>query len=155
MIGLLCIWWICVTLGEIPALAQQVFQVQDALIRGHELINQGRYSEAITILQDVVRRDPTQDAAYHNLGFAYLRAGQYTEAMAAFQAAIQLDPRYAPSHYGLGLTFWAQHNDTQAIAAFRLPSACNLSMLPRITTLVWLTIAPAVTVRPWQPSSNI
>jgi hypothetical protein len=88
-------------------------------MRGHELINQGRYSEAITLLHDVVRRYPTQDAAYHNLGFAYLRAGQYAEAIAAFQTAIQLDPGYAPSHYGLGLTFWAQHNNTQAIAAFQ------------------------------------
>ena len=110
VVRLLLTWWVCLTLGGIPALAQQVVQAPDALIRGQELVSQGRYNEAITILQDVVRRDPTQDAAYHNLGFAYLRTGRPADAITAFQAAIRLDPRYAPSHYGLGLAFWEQGN---------------------------------------------
>ena len=119
VVRLLLTCWVWLTLGGIPALAQQVAQAPDALIRGQELVSQGRYNEAITILQDVVRRDPTQDAAYHNLGFAYLRTGRPADAITAFQAAIRLDPRYAPSHYGLGLAFWEQGNDTQAITAFQ------------------------------------
>src|SRR5262245_59500536 len=103
VVGLLLTWWVWLTIGGILAFAQQVVQAPDALIRGQELVSQGRYDEAITVLQEVVRLDPTQDAAYHNLGFAYLRTGRHADAIAAFQAAIQLDPRYASSHYGLGL----------------------------------------------------
>src|SRR5262245_20648301 len=102
VVGLLLTWWVWLTIGGIPAFAQQVVQAPAALIRGQELVSKGRYDEAITVLQGVVRLDPTQDAAYHNLGFAYLRTGRHAHAIAAFQAAIRLQPSHAAAHHDLG-----------------------------------------------------
>jgi uncharacterized membrane protein YgcG len=64
---------------------------------GFDLVNQGRYEEAIPVLQQAVDTlrssgdEQTYNYALYNLGSAYLGAGRYEEAIPVLQERMQFD----------------------------------------------------------------
>ena len=52
----------------------------------------GRWSEAISALQEAVRFFPTNPDVHRNLGYTYLGCGRFAEAAANLQRALELRP---------------------------------------------------------------
>jgi TolB-like protein/DNA-binding winged helix-turn-helix (wHTH) protein/Flp pilus assembly protein TadD len=85
----------------------------------------GRYTEAITALQEFLGRKPDAMAAHLDLAISYLwqwasqqsPAGQTLEpAMAAVQRALALNDSWYPNHMVLGYTYLYQQQHDQALA---------------------------------------
>jgi tetratricopeptide (TPR) repeat protein len=63
--------------------------------RGHKLLDDGQFDDAIQQLDEAIRLDATLALAYNARGFAHYRLKHYPEALADFNVAIQLNPAYA------------------------------------------------------------
>jgi tetratricopeptide (TPR) repeat protein len=76
----------------------------------------GREQEAVALLQEVQRRDPTLPHTWFNLGIYYKHQGDAQRAMAQFEGMLARTPDEAVAHYQLG-TLYNQvnrHGDAQA-----------------------------------------
>ena len=62
--------------------------------RGRELLNKGKYLEAIGQLSEAIQQQPDFGLAYNARGFAYFMLGQYPRALADLDEAIRLNPQY-------------------------------------------------------------
>jgi tetratricopeptide (TPR) repeat protein len=66
-----------------------------------ELLVEGRHSEALTELSEVLRADPSNAYAYHYLGLALYELDQLQAARDAHRAAVRLRPDYLASRVAL------------------------------------------------------
>jgi tetratricopeptide (TPR) repeat protein len=69
---------------------------------GCNLVDQGRYAEAIPHFEQVVRLQPDLDLGYYNLGLALDKIGKTQEAWAAYQAALRRNPDNPKVYLNLG-----------------------------------------------------
>jgi tetratricopeptide (TPR) repeat protein len=69
---------------------------QAAFKQGVDLLAQGDAERAILALDDAIRLDPTQPAAYGNRAFAHWRKGSAELAARDYAEAIRLDPKNLP-----------------------------------------------------------
>jgi tetratricopeptide (TPR) repeat protein len=77
-----------------PAVPADAKSAADCNARGRELLNQGKYREAIEALSQAVRQKPDFALALNARGFAYYRLRDYKQALADFDEAIRLNPNY-------------------------------------------------------------
>jgi tetratricopeptide (TPR) repeat protein len=75
---------------------------------GGELLRQGRPAEAVTLLRQAVKEDPTHKDARLSLGLALQKSGDGQGAAEQFRAAIDIDPRSAEAQAGLAITLHQQ-----------------------------------------------
>src|SRR5580704_6541739 len=99
------------------ALALAHNSVRDKLNYALALLKlQGREEEAIKLLQEVQRQDPTLPHTWFNLGIYYRRQGDAKRAIEQFEGMLARTPDEAIAHYQLG-TLYNQtnlHNEAQA-----------------------------------------
>ena len=81
------------------------------------LVESGRASEAITIMEQAVALEPAFDAL-NALGLAYARAGRASEAQAAFDRALQIDPGSAMVYENVGAVALDRGQLSEARRAF-------------------------------------
>ncbi len=76
----------------------------------------GREEEAIKLLQEVQRQDPTLPHAWFNLGIYYKHQGDAPRAIAQFEGMLARTPDEAVAHYQLGTLYnqTNRHSDAQA-----------------------------------------
>jgi len=72
-------------------------------IAGSAAFELGRYSEAVALLDDAVRRKPSFVPAAAALGFARRETGDFAGARATFEAIVAERRTAYKAHYGLGL----------------------------------------------------
>jgi tetratricopeptide (TPR) repeat protein len=84
----------------------------DAYNRGTEILNAGRYREAMPYFDEAIRLDPRYVEAFNNRGIAYGNLGQYQravqdfdEAIPYYDKAIQLNPRYGEVYFHRGTAY--------------------------------------------------
>jgi len=87
--------------------------------KGVELIDQGNYQKAESVLTKAVKIFPKSSWAYKNLGRALFSQKRYKEAEVFFLQAVQLNPDSKGAHYLLGLTLQNQERYSEAEAAYR------------------------------------
>lgn len=75
--------------------------VESLLKKTQILFRQQKYLEAKKILQDILKKDPENSAAYNNLGSIYLIRGRLARAERYFKKAIELDPTITDAHENL------------------------------------------------------
>ena len=78
---------------------------------------QGRFDEAITHLQEVIRINPDLAEAYSGLGITYLELGRYEEAIEALVQAINLKPNSEKVYTNLGYAYLNLGRNEEAIEA--------------------------------------
>jgi predicted O-linked N-acetylglucosamine transferase (SPINDLY family) len=70
--------------------------------RAAALHGAGRVEEALLVLQEIVRREPSDFGGQYNLGFVLQHLGRFDPAIEAYRAAIRLKPDFAEARVNLG-----------------------------------------------------
>jgi tetratricopeptide (TPR) repeat protein len=65
-------------------------QIQQEQDRAFELVKNNKIQEAKTIYQEIIKNDPTNDAAHHMLSFTYVLNGDFEKALIHITEAIKL-----------------------------------------------------------------
>ncbi len=81
-------------------------KISNTLHEGMLAIEDGRYTEAIPMLQQVLEDSPLITAAQMQLGIALARVRRYPEAIGALRKALQLQPDSVQTQYELGLALF-------------------------------------------------
>ena len=79
------------------------------------LIDQGRYTEAIPLLQEAISKKPYAAPFYLNLGTAYALYGDFHQAAMYFEQATVLSPQYLLALQNLGLAQLNAHEFESAL----------------------------------------
>jgi serine/threonine protein kinase/Tfp pilus assembly protein PilF len=82
--------------------------VRDLYLTAREHEKQGRYREALPLLEEATRRDPQNFAAWFVLGDCHEALSHDSEAAACFCACIALRPTFHGSWYNRGLVYIKQ-----------------------------------------------
>ena len=92
-----------------------------SLLRGDELLRDGKPAQAIEALTVATRLMPDEPRAWNLLGLAYHRAGQPSLAKQAYQQALARDRsnRVAIAHYNLGCLLLEQNSPSAAAEQLR------------------------------------
>jgi tetratricopeptide (TPR) repeat protein len=80
-----------------------------ALLDGQNLVEHGRYAEAIERLKTATTLLSTNADAWNYLGLAYHQSGQANEAAEAYKKALAYDQNLVEVHYNLGC-LWLEQN---------------------------------------------
>jgi tetratricopeptide (TPR) repeat protein len=92
---------------------------------GTALMEQRKFPEAITHLEDAVRIEPRFVTARNSLGVAFLNAGGLQDANALFEQTLELDPNSADAHYNLGIILLQENKLPDAIRHFEEAARIN------------------------------
>jgi tetratricopeptide (TPR) repeat protein len=84
--------------------------------RGRELIQQGKYREAVEELTEALSSRPDFALALNARGFAYVLLKDWPHATEDLDAAIRLDPRYANAYHNRAVARKATGDATGAAA---------------------------------------
>ncbi|MDJ0845584.1 tetratricopeptide repeat protein [Crocosphaera sp.] len=77
--------------------------------------NQGNYSQAIALLNQLLIRCPQSAIDYNNRGLMYLKIAEYEQAMADFNQAIALNPQLDRAYNNRGNCYAHQGNLSKAV----------------------------------------
>jgi tetratricopeptide (TPR) repeat protein len=92
---------------------------------GLYLMYQGRFEEALPILEQARTVDPLAPSASMNLGRLHLCAGRPPMAVPLLEAAVELNPRLALAHEHLGHAYLRLDRRDDAVAAFQVVAALS------------------------------
>ena len=92
---------------------------QEHYNRGITYLNDERYSEAATALQNAITLDSDFATAHYNLGVAYLKMETYPRAVSSLEKTIALDPNHKAAHHALALSYLGQQELGKARDAAR------------------------------------
>lgn len=79
----------------------------------------GDNTRAITVLDDVIKRNPNLSWAHNNKGGILSMSQQYQDAIPCFEKALTLDPNNGQSHNNLGYCYYATGNPEKAIPCYQ------------------------------------
>lgn len=79
----------------------------------------GRYHEAVTLCQDLLKIQPDSAPAHHILGTIYYESGHLEGAVSQYQQALAIDENLPWVHYHLGGAYQRQNDMDKAERAFR------------------------------------
>lgn len=103
--------------------------------RGVTYLNDERYSEAVTALQNAITLDPDFTTAHYNLGLTYLKMETYQRAVDVLQKTTTLDPNYKAAHHTLALAYLGQQELGKARDAAREALKLDANYQPALSLL--------------------
>lgn len=77
----------------------------EALVRKAEGVVESNPSEAKTILQQAIAKDPRSVQAHFQLGHAYVKTKEYPKALEAYSKAGEIDPNFADAFFNMGYVY--------------------------------------------------
>jgi tetratricopeptide (TPR) repeat protein len=83
------------------------------------------YEDAISGLQDVIQKDPTDAEATYTVARSYLEIEEYLKAVPYYQKAVQLDPTKNEWMYELGLLYYNNDDYKDAVVLFDKAAAAG------------------------------
>ncbi len=89
------------------------------LLQGKELVEKGRYQEAVPRLEKATTLLPKNPLAWNYLGLAYHANHQMEEAVKAYRIALSLDHKLAAVRYNLGCLYLDQGSNSIAFDELR------------------------------------
>ncbi len=84
-----------------------------------------RISDALSLLNTILRYDTDNIMTINNLGYVYYLAGLYQKSEIFLKAALEQNPNYPNAHLGLGLVYEAMDNYSAAVAELEKFVAIN------------------------------
>jgi tetratricopeptide (TPR) repeat protein len=103
--------------------SHSVFAVSQELVEriaaGRKLLDLGKIDAAINEFQAAAAIDPTQAAAFLNLGHAYERANRTDDAIEAYRKSIELEPRNFYARNNLGVLYDREGKYDDAMIEFQ------------------------------------
>ena len=109
-------------LGRLPLLSQSSSQPQTTtaqassdFTRERQLLQQGKYDEAIADLQQLASEHPNAKGISRELGIAYYKKSEFFRATQSFKQALQEDPQDNESIQLLGLSYYLSGKPAEAI----------------------------------------
>jgi predicted O-linked N-acetylglucosamine transferase (SPINDLY family) len=78
---------------------------------------QGKYDDAITLLNKAVRKNPTDAAALAHYAHALMAAQKFSQALAAYDRLLVMQPTGFEAHYNRGIILSQQRKYEDALAA--------------------------------------
>lgn len=82
-----------------------------------ELIDQGRFGEAIPLMAEAAALQPNHGRLHADLGGLYVETGRYAEALAPLRRALEINPRIAVAHWRLGVALHGLGDAGGAVSA--------------------------------------
>ena len=79
----------------------------------------GKYRDAVELLQTSTARDPHSSATFNELGRAYLQLNELPQAVAAFRKATEVNPQDPYAFNNLGLALMREQKFDEAVSAFQ------------------------------------
>ncbi len=89
------------------------------LALAEQLLEAGRYAEAVGPLLEAVRLVPNDAGVLNDLGVAYMATRRFREAATSLQRSVVLQPNVGNSHYNLGLALQHLGDDDAALVEHR------------------------------------
>jgi Flp pilus assembly protein TadD len=86
---------------------------------GTDLLNAGRYHEAVTSFRLALRERPKDVATLQQIAIAYTRIGMTDEAMKTYRTVLERDAGAAGAHYGLAFLHLTAGRSTEAAEHLR------------------------------------
>ena len=86
---------------------------------GAQLITEGVYPEAFSILTQAVSLQPNSPAAQYDLGLAQLKEKKYEEAITSNRKALEFKPDWPDAYNNLGLAYAGLGRWQEAVTAYR------------------------------------
>lgn len=81
---------------------------------GLELLQVGKYHEALTSFRLALREAPGDIAVLQQIAIAYTRIGMTDEAVKTYRSVLSKDPRALGAHYGLAFLLLRQGEEAEA-----------------------------------------
>jgi tetratricopeptide (TPR) repeat protein len=94
-------------------------EMEGAVMEAKEKIGQGDYDGAITMLEDVLAKDPKDANALYLIGMSYSKKQMYREAIEALTQVVQLAPNFPPAHFELAICYQNQGDQDRALEHYR------------------------------------
>lgn len=86
-----------------------------AFRQSRQLLNQGKYEEALAQLEELQAKTPKAPGLAHEFGVAYYKKGDFLKAAESFTRALQEDPNDKEADQLLGLSYYLAGRPAQAI----------------------------------------
>jgi Tfp pilus assembly protein PilF len=87
--------------------------------------NAEEYDEAVDILQEITKKEPSNTKAWILLGNSYLKLEKNKKAIKSYEKAIQIDAKNEWAFLGLGHAYSAMREHSNAIAAYKYAIEIN------------------------------
>jgi tetratricopeptide (TPR) repeat protein len=105
---LLLVPWLSFAQGSPPAAPPSYDQI-------HRLTDQGKFDEALSSLNEIVKSNPTAKNLSHEFGIIYYRKGDYLNAISSLQRAIAENPNDNEATQLTGLSLYLAGKPSEAI----------------------------------------
>jgi len=87
--------------------------------QAHQLYNEGRYDEALTLLKEGVALYPNAVEIHVGMAYAYLAREEFAWALRSFETALALDPAHEDALAGLGEVMLKVGRQQPGLSAFQ------------------------------------
>jgi tetratricopeptide (TPR) repeat protein len=94
-------------------------EMEGVFNEAQEKIRQGDYDGAISMLKDVLAKDPEDPNALYLMGMSYSKERMYTEAIEALARVVQLVPNFPPAQFELAICYQNQGDKDTALVHYR------------------------------------
>lgn len=99
--------------------AMRLKEMEGVVKEAKEKIGQRDYDGAITMLKDVLAKDPKDLNALYLIGMSYSKKQMYTEAIEALIQVVQLAPNFPPAHFELAICYQNRGDKDTALEHYR------------------------------------
>jgi tetratricopeptide (TPR) repeat protein len=113
------------------------------LKKGQELLDAGKYADAIAPLKDAIKKAPTDagpgtaDAAHYSLGVAYRMLNRFDDAIEEFSEAVKLNDQLGDAYFRRGICWYYKEEYPMAQADFEDAAATTERERDRTRPLTW------------------
>jgi len=90
-----------------------------------KFFNSQEYDEAVDILEEITKKEPSNTKAWILLGNGYLKLGKNKKAVKSYKKATGIDARNEWAYLGLGDAYSAMRENSNAIAAYKYAIEIN------------------------------
>jgi len=124
--------------GQLRAIEppNQELQAKQLFVEGRLRIAEGRFAEAIPLLERSITLDPHTACPYNAMGVAHERTGDIDRAVRFYQKAIELAPEWFLPHWQLGVIHHNRGKLEDSVREFQIAS----DLSPRAVMPRWMLV---------------